>query len=214
MSLRAVIFDYGMVLSAPAEAAAHQQLVRIFGAPAETFEKQYWVHRRAYDEGVFNGDSYWRACAEDSGVSLTPIQISELIQWDIRMWTHLNQPMVNWALEVHAAGFRTGILSNIGEELALALMRFDWVRGFDHNTWSYQLRMSKPDPAIYHHALDGLGASAAETLFLDDREENILAAQAVGMQAARFRDIPDLQRDLETLQLADALPRLPVEQAA
>jgi len=35
MALRAVIFDYGMVLSAAADPEAHRELVRIFGTPAE-----------------------------------------------------------------------------------------------------------------------------------------------------------------------------------
>src|SRR5882757_4002439 len=123
MALRAVIFDYGMVLSAPADPVAHQQLVRIFGAPAEAFEKVYWAYRHAYDEGRFEGPGYWRACAEEAGVTLTPEQIADLIETDIRMWINLNQPMVDWALQVHGSGFRTGILSNIGEELAIAVAR-------------------------------------------------------------------------------------------
>jgi putative hydrolase of the HAD superfamily len=214
MALRAVIFDYGMVLSAPADPAAHQQLVHIFGAPAETFEKQYWVHRLAYDEGQLDGPSYWKLCAAESGVRLTEPQIHELIETDIRMWSSLNQPMVDWALQVKDSGFRVGILSNIGEELAASLIARPWVNRFDHNTWSCHLRLAKPDPAIYHKAVEGLGVKPEEALFLDDRQENVLAAQSVGLHAAIFRDIEKLAADLQSLSFASLLPPLPVEEAA
>jgi FMN phosphatase YigB (HAD superfamily) len=57
----------------------------------------------------------------------------------------------------------------------------------------------KPDPAIYEHTLHGLGASAAETLFVDDREPNIRAAHALGMRAIQFTSVSQLKEDLEAL---------------
>jgi len=209
MAIRAVIFDYGMVLSAPADPAAHAELVEIFGAPAETFEAQYWAHRHAYDAGAYEGRAYWRTCAEGAGVSLSEDQIAKLIETDIRMWTNLDQQMVDWAIEVGRAGFRTGILSNIGEELVPALLRFPWVKHFTAKIWSCRLRLAKPDPAIYRHALSKLDVPAEEVLFIDDRQENVLAARAVGMQAVIYRTIPDLHQQLLFLNLAEHLPPLP-----
>jgi putative hydrolase of the HAD superfamily len=214
MALRAVIFDYGMVLSAPADPAAHQQLIRLFGTSAETFEHLYWAHRHAYDAGEFNGPGFWKRCAADAGIALTPAQVAELIQIDIRMWSPLNQPMVDWALEVKAAGFRVGILSNIGEELADVLAAQTWAQQLDHNTWSCRLRLAKPDPAVYRSALAGLGVDPQEALFLDDRQENVLSAQSIGLNAILFRNIQKLADDLQSAGFADLLPALPIEEAA
>ena len=44
---------------------------------------------------------------------------------------------------------------------------------FSFKTLSAEVGMIKPDPAIYEHTLRGLGVSAAEALFIDDREINI-----------------------------------------
>ena len=55
MSLRAVIFDYGMVLTGKPSAEAHDAMLRITGLPLEEFEKVYWADRYAYDEGKFTG---------------------------------------------------------------------------------------------------------------------------------------------------------------
>lgn len=203
-----------MVLSAPADPAAHEELVSIFGAPGETFEAQYWAHRHAYDAGALNGPAYWRACAEGAGIAISDGTIATLIETDIRMWSSLNQGMVDWAGEVGRAGFRTAVLSNIGEELVPALLEFPWMRDFTAKVWSSRLRCAKPDAAIYHHALDRLDVRADEALFLDDRQENIVAARAVGMSGIVFRGIPELHEDLQEMGFAGLLPPLPLDRLA
>jgi len=209
MALSAIIFDYGLVLSDPADPVAHQELVTIFGAPREDFEREYWAYRHAYDEGKFDGPGYWHRCASAAGVSLSDDQIWQLIATDIRMWGKLNQSMVDWAVAISKSGhIKTGILSNIGFELAEAIKDQDWVRGLTYNTWSCELRFAKPEPAIYHHVIDSLQVRAEEALFLDDRIENILSAESVGLQAILFRNVGQLQQDLQARGLADLLPRL------
>jgi putative hydrolase of the HAD superfamily len=46
--------------------------------------------------------------------------------------------------------------------------------------------MAKPDAAIYRHAAEGLGVRPEEILFVDDREENVAGARAVGMVAIQY----------------------------
>lgn len=209
MSLKAVIFDYGMVLSQPADPAAHQEMIEIFGAPAEVFERAYWAFRHAYDEGKFDGPGYWLRCAEDAQVPLSSEQIPLLIDADNRMWSVINPVMVDWAIEVGRSGFKTGILSNIPFEISEPLSKRDWVQNFTHNTWSCDLGFAKPDPAIYHHVIEALDVQPEEALFIDDRQENVLSAQGVGLYGIIFRDVPKLQRDLEKLGFAQILPPLP-----
>jgi len=214
MPLSAVIFDYGMVLSNPADPAFHHELVQIFGAPAEDFEREYWAFRHAYDSGEFDGAGYWSRCAQAAGVTLTDDQVRQLIATDIRMWSSLNRVMVDWAIAIGKSGLKTGILSNIPFEIADVFKEIDWVKGFTHNTWSCYLRLAKPDPAIYHHVVDALEVRPEEALFLDDRQENVLSAEAVGLQGIIFRDARQLRGELEARGLADALPPLREEAAS
>src|SRR5579871_5964987 len=87
LALRAVIFDYGMVLTGLPDQAAHDAMVRITGLPVERFEQLYWADRHAYDEGKLSGDTFWQKFARDSQLALTPEQIGELNRLDARMWT-------------------------------------------------------------------------------------------------------------------------------
>jgi putative hydrolase of the HAD superfamily len=208
MHIRAVIFDYGMVLSAPPDQQARANLIALTGLTSVDFDRHYWTHRLAYDLGHLDGSTYWPRFAEDAGIRITPEEIDSLIENDVMMWTSINEPMLAWAGQLQEAGIRTAILSNMGAEV-LRYMRqeFSWLGTFDHHTWSCELGIAKPDPAIYTHAVKSLGVPPQEALFLDDREENIRGAESVGLHGILFRDVAQLNRDLLEQGLADQLPR-------
>src|SRR4051812_2639183 len=63
---------------------------------------------------------------------------------------------------------------------------------------SGEVKMLKPDPAIYWLALDRFRVKPAEALFVDDREINVEGALAVGMAAHLFTDAADLRARLES----------------
>jgi 2-haloacid dehalogenase len=62
-------------------------------------------------------------------------------------------------------------------------------------------KLTKPDAAIYHLALDRFGLAPGEAVFIDDREDNVAGANAVGMTGLLFTDAPALRADLERLAL-------------
>jgi len=207
LALRAVIFDYGMVLTYPPDPEAHNQLLRITGLPAEKFDPIYWADRHAFDEGKFTGDVYWRDILHHAGLTLPPSAVAELIHWDARMWMALNPAMLAWAAALKTRGLLTAILSNIGDTNHQAMEReFTWLPRFDVRVWSYQLHMAKPDPAIYLYTLEKLGTQPAETLFIDDREVNIEAATALGMKVLLFTTVDQLRADLIAQALDKELP--------
>jgi len=207
LALRAVIFDYGMVLSGPPDPVAHAELERITDLPAEKLDPLYWADRHAFDEGKLTGEAYWRDILRKAGLTLPPSAIAELNHWDGRMWLTLNPAMLAWAGEVKTRGLLTAILSNVGDTTQQAMEReLKWLTSFDVLVWSYQLRMAKPDPAIYRYALEKLGTRPEETLFIDDREVNVEAALALGMKALVFTTVEKLRADLIAQSLDRELP--------
>jgi 2-haloacid dehalogenase len=54
-------------------------------------------------------------------------------------------------------------------------------------------RLVKPDPAIFELALARFGLGPGEALFIDDRAENIAAAEAAGLIGHLFRDAETLR---------------------
>jgi 2-haloacid dehalogenase len=66
---------------------------------------------------------------------------------------------------------------------------------------SGQVKLLKPDPAIYFLALDRFGLQPAEALFIDDRQINVEGARAVGMRAHLFVDADELRERLAAEEL-------------
>jgi putative hydrolase of the HAD superfamily len=207
LALRAVIFDYGMVLTGPQEPKALATLLRITGLPQERFEQLYWANRHAYDEGKLTGLAFWQRFIQEAGLNLSQGTAEKLNLWDARMWTTQNPAMLAWQRKLKQKGMLTAILSNMGDNVHDNITKeFEWLRGFDVLVWSYQLHVAKPDPAIYLHTLKELGTRAEETLFLDDKQVNIQAAQALGFKTIQFTTVERLRADLRVAGLDTELP--------
>jgi putative hydrolase of the HAD superfamily len=207
LAIRAVIFDYGMVLTGAPDAEAHAAMVRITALPVERFESLYWNDRHAYDEGKLSGITFWQKFLHDAQIEVGQSKVDELNRLDARMWTTQNPAMVAWQKRLKQHGVLTAILSNMGDSVLASIQReFDWINGFDVLVWSYQLHIAKPDPKIYLHTLKRLGTRPEETLFIDDKRVNVDAAIALGMKAIEFSTVEQLRKDLLAAGLDRALP--------
>lgn len=212
--IQAVLFDYGMVLSGPPDPAAWARIRTLTGLDEEPLQREYWAHRHDYDRGALTGVEFWHTVAEGAGSVLTPEQVAGLLEADTDLWGQINQPMLGWAQRLQRAGVRTGILSNIGDAMTDGLLRkHEWLSAFDHHTWSYALKLAKPELEIYRAAAAGLGTPAANILFIDDRAENITAARAAGMQAIQYSDHASFEREMRERGL-DSLLHIGDEAAA
>jgi putative hydrolase of the HAD superfamily len=207
LTLRAVIFDYGMVLTGPPDPEARAELERIAGLPAARFDELYWADRDSFDAGSLTGQAFWQRIAKQAGLEPSDKLIDELVHWDVRMWMTENRAMLAWQLELKHRGLLTAIVSNMGDTIHKAMVsEFAWLSDFDVLVWSYLLRITKPDAAIYRYALDKLGTRPEEALFIDDRKPNVDAAIQMGMKGIVFTNVDQLRADLITLGLGKELP--------
>ncbi len=205
--IRAVVFDYGMVLTGPPDPAAYKQLLAITGLSSAQLDKYYWADRHAYDEGKLTGLAFWQKILADAKLKLYPSAAEELNLWDARMWTTQNGDMLDWQQRLTQAGILTAILSNIGDSVLENMQReFAWLSRFDVLVWSYQLQMAKPDAAIFRHVLKQLGTKPEETLFIDDKTINVEAAETLGFQGIVFTTPARLRADLIAQGYEASLP--------
>jgi putative hydrolase of the HAD superfamily len=97
--------------------------------------------------------------------------------------------------KARAAGVRTCLLSNSWGN-TYPRQRFDEI--FDAVVISSEVRLRKPDPAIFQHALDLVGLPPQECAFVDDIEHNVRAAEELGIVGVHHTDaastVPRLER--------------------
>jgi putative hydrolase of the HAD superfamily len=204
--LKAVIFDYGEVLCLPPTAEVVEASAQLLGISSESFRVLWSRNRDLYDRGDLSQETYWNKLAEDAVRPIDDGQLRELAERDVAMWSRLNPGMVGWLEDLAAAGMKTAVLSNMHADMVqYARRNFSWVGRLNWATFSAEVRLIKPEPAIYEHCLRGLGVAPSETLFIDDREVNLAGARALGIHGIQFKSMAQLRNDLD----AAGFPTLP-----
>lgn len=184
MPPRAVLFDIGNVL--------------IHWQPERFFERTIGADRQAaffaavpvleMNERVDAGENFHKAI-EDT-IARYPDWAGELAMWRDR-WIEMLSPVIDHSVRLlrslRRAGHPVLALSNFGvETLKIAEREYPFLEEFDRRYISGVLQLSKPDPAIYAHIEADCEVPPASLLFVDDKPENIEAAQARGWQTHLF----------------------------
>ena len=181
------IFDYGGVLVHHQSEADQMRMAQTANIPAEQFSELYWGTRLDYDKGLVTGAEYWSAIGRSAGKVLTPAVVDQLTEIDSTGWMNFDEPMWTWIAELHRAGKRLAILSNMPYDLGEAIKaRTDRMQRFDFVTLSYEVNSVKPESAIYEHCIEGIGTDPARTVFFDDRIANVHGAEMLGINAVEF----------------------------
>jgi len=126
---------------------------------------------------------------------------------------HPNAPMLDLMRDLRERGFRMAILTNNvreWEELWRAKLPLDEI--FEVIVDSGWVGMRKPDPAIYGLVVErlGEGLEPSDCLFVDDNEQNVHAARALGMTAVHFRETEQAIEDIRAaVESAAAEPSQP-----
>jgi HAD superfamily hydrolase (TIGR01509 family) len=198
---RNVVFDVGGVLL---DWNPHQVLERFYPDAAlrgrvatALFDGSDWSD---FDRGTLSEEDLLRALVRRSGRS-----DREMLELFLALRDSLApKPDTLRLLEtLHARGVPLYCLSNMSNSVYthLAVLHDFWDR-FRGIVISGQIQLLKPERAIYEHLLARYGLTAAETVFLDDLEANVIGARAAGLQSFQFHDAADAERQLDVLLAA------------
>ncbi len=113
-----------------------------------------------------------------------------------------NTPVIDVLTRARESGRRVVLLSNIDPVRAAYIREhFPALGAFDGFIASSELRIMKPEPAIYLAAARLAGSPPEECVFIDDAEENVAAASAVDFTGIRYVPDMDLSAELKKLGL-------------
>ena len=199
---RVVVFDYGEVISLEPTAAERAALLEKAGVPdagASAFWEAYWGARSRLDAGTLPIRDYWRVVGEALGRSWDAETIHQLWVLDITGWMSVNPETLAVVERLVEGGTRTALLSNAGADYSSFFRSGSFGDLFEQHFVSGELHIVKPDGAIYRHVLDSLGITAAEMVFIDNKRENVVAAERLGVTGHVFTTAAELTVFLEGL---------------
>lgn len=180
--LKNVIFDFGGVVCTFSQDAILDDFCT--GEAHARLKPVLFRSWQALDEGTADYEEY---VAET--LKLLDGEDKQIARRFFRQWHRSMRPIPGiWALvgELKARGYGVFLLSNASTWFAGHLDDYPILRLFDGRLISAPEKMAKPEERIYRLALERFRLNAAETLFVDDRAENIEAAERVGIAGYVF----------------------------
>ena len=182
---RNVVFDVGNVLLS----WDPRTILRDHLAPGhdperfrrEMFDHEDWVE---LDRGGLDEEEAILRFAERTGAPLELLQ--RIVQASKSSLTPMPESLALLE-DLHRRGVNLYVLSNMSHGTWEFLQpRHDFWSRFKGIVISAQLRLVKPEPAIYQYLLDTWSLAAGETVFMDDRPENVEGARKVGIRSFVF----------------------------
>lgn len=191
--MKNVVFDLGRVVFAQDPAKSTAEFKQFFSYVSLTPMPQFWTD---YDMGVLSFEQVAEELAAYRGVE--PEFAREMISIAIGKQETI-RPTEKLIDELKAAGYKLYVLSNMSREFIDFLRKQKVYENFDGDVVSCEVGIVKPMPEIYDLLLERFDLDAAETIFIDDRKENVDAAAAKGIATFHF-DRNDYEGSCERLR--------------
>ena len=190
-----LFFDIGgVILTNGWDSVARRAAISKFQLDFQEFEARHLVANPAFERGQMTLDEYLE---QTIFYSKRTFSLQEFRDF---MYSQ-SQPMPE-SLEfvrrmARSRGYLIATINNEGAEInAYRIEQFSLRDIFAAFFSSCYVGMRKPDTGIYELALKVLQRSADESIFVDDRAENIEGARKVGLNTIQFKDVPQLACDL------------------
>lgn len=96
--------------------------------------------------------------------------------------------------------YRLALISNFGDAFSEFNKKWKLEEIFGDSIFvSCFLKMHKPNPEIFKYVLEIMNMNPSETIFIDDKEENVKTAIALGMHVILFNTPEQFQNDLKSI---------------
>jgi putative hydrolase of the HAD superfamily len=189
MTIKAVFFDLGGVILRTEYQAPRQHLAESFGMDYEEIERivfgfgtntsaaQATVGQITEEEHWANVMRMLKRHPHDYERVRDEFFAGDVIDHKILDFLRSIKPKV-----------KTGLISNAWSGLRNYIVRKKFDDAFHRMVISAEVGVAKPNPKIFHIALEQLQVQANEAVFVDDFIENIKACEKVGMKGIHFKD--------------------------
>ena len=192
---RAILFDLGKVLIDFDHRIAVRRIRKYCALSEEEIYNLFFdsdVTDR-YERGLISSEYFFQEVRA---------MLQATISYDdfIPIWNEIFTPhpgMLEVLRSLHGA-CRLYMVSNLNEAHGLYLQKQfpEYFKNFEHLFLSYELKLRKPDDAIYAAIIRFIGLPPQHIIYTDDRQELVAAARRHGIDAFVFESRDSCKREL------------------
>jgi HAD superfamily hydrolase (TIGR01509 family) len=177
---KSIVFDLGGVVFARDPRKFEPEFIEFFSYIFLPKMPHFWEE---FDRGMVSYDEVVRHLAEYNHCDV------ELAEKNLRrsILTQEEIPATKALIaELKVAGYKLYVLSNMSLEFIEFLRKTEVYKYFDGEVVSCEEHVVKPNAEIYNILTSRYALNPEETLFIDDRKENVEAAIAAGWSGYHF----------------------------
>lgn len=190
-----VVFDFGGVMTQGQDKEAVVQfLQKTLQLSDQEFQKANLEKKEALKAGIHH-EEFWLAFAKRKGAQLPESWVQDFKNI-VKKSLRVNPEMYAMVAELKKKQIPVAMLSNIDGGLAKLIREFGLYEPFNPCLLSCEMGCDKPDPKIFHALLRELNVPACEIIFIDDLQENVDAAQKLGIDAITFKSTTQMRAEL------------------
>jgi len=195
--IKAIIFDNNGVLTDSDKERTITNFAKYFDIREKELAKVFDDFSKPLDDGSITTLDFYQRIADEFGKGFDKKELN-------KVHIHSYQPkdgMRELLLELRN-NHDIALLTNFGDTFDIANERiWNYTEVFDDDKLfvSSKLKMKKPNHDIYLHALEKLGREPHETVFIDDRESNLVPARDLGMKTILFTSPAQCKNELQLL---------------
>ncbi len=200
--MKAIVLDYGNVISEPQDTACYARMAAISGLPAEVFRNAFAESRSEFDRGGISGLRMYRKILAEAGAEGSEAELDALAQAlldeDLASWSRVSREVTEWGLSLQSSGHPLGILSNMPFDfLDRYESRIELFLRADAAVFSCRVSRIKPEPEIYRVLVERIGLSPGDIVFFDDVPANVEGARREGITAFLWTGLEKAKLDWE-----------------
>lgn len=191
-----VFFDWGGVVADDPGDEFLGDLLRRLGASEPQIQEIFQNYMKRFMRGQISEGEYWAELKATYGFS-----IPDTISQEFMKWTGLraNEDILDLVDAVETRGLQTAIFSNVIEPTYNVLKATGYYDRFDMIVASCKVGYAKPEKEIYTLALNMLNTTGEKSIFIDDKESNLIPARALGFTTIHAQTPEQIIADLNKL---------------
>lgn len=196
-SIKAVIWDLAGVVLHTVKGTFNSLLAERLDVPLNDIERLISSKENdLWDLNEIDDDAFYTFLLKELNM---PMDKKSILRKFVLKDFYIDQEILAYIKKIRKS-FTTVLLTNFPAHVH-DFLKTDWIvdGAFDHIIASCDVKLLKPDPAIYTLTLARIGCLAEESVFIDDREVNVKAAEKLGINGIVYQSQSQTINDLEAI---------------
>lgn len=180
--IKTVIFDYDGVVKKSQKFS--QAIVDLYKISIEYYEKFIPKLKPIigkFDKGLVTEEKFWMEFSNAIGKPV-PDKCGEIAKMMYKDKFVFFPEVIRLINELKKQGFRLAVLSNMFPYQTKVISENNGYDLFDNTFISCERGLRKPDLEFYELVIKEMNGAPKECLFIDDKEENLVPAEKLGMK--------------------------------